>query len=210
MVAKPQGVLTVPPPAKDRRGKLGEPALGELLRAMGINADPVHRLDREASGAVICAKDEAARRELMDAFKTRGVRKTYLAIVSGRLRNRSGVLRFPIKDLGADAMVAPDGQPAETRYRTVKFLGPATLVEVDLVTGRHNQIRLHFARIGHPLVGERKYARGREQPVRHKRVALHGSKLVFVPPGAGGPVEVEAPMPVDLRNLISKLEALGG
>jgi RluA family pseudouridine synthase len=181
----------------------------DRLREQGIKAWPVHRIDRETSGAVLCAKDTEARTLLMEEFKGRRVEKVYIALVYGHLRKPEGVLTFPIKDLGAHAVVAPDGQPAETRYRTLQRVGPASLLEVQLMTGRHNQVRLHFAHIGHPLVGERKYARGSEAPVRHKRAALHAARLTFVPPGATEPVTAEAPFPVDLKNLMERLAAMG-
>jgi RluA family pseudouridine synthase len=208
VVAKPPGLLTVAPPATARGDGPKEPTLVDRLKEQGVKAWPVHRIDRETSGVVLCAKDQEARALLMDEFKQRRVDKTYLAIVFGHLRKSEGVLAFPIKDLGAHAIIAPNGQPAETRYRLLRRLGPASLLEVQIMTGRHNQIRLHFAHLGHPLLGERKYARGSDAPIRHKRAALHASRIAWMPISGEARVSVEAPLPLDLNNLIHRLEGL--
>lgn len=208
VVAKPPGLLSVPAPQGVAKG---EPTLVDRVRREGHpEVLAVHRLDRETTGAIILARDPEAREAMMRLFKQRGVEKTYLAVVVGHPKPPVGVLRYPIKDLGAGAVIAADGQPAETRYRVIELVGPAALVELALVTGRHNQARLHFARFGYPLVGERKYAYGRDAPVRHKRAALHSARLVFVPPGEDASVTIEAPLPIDLRNLLVRLRALPG
>jgi len=202
--AKPPGMLTVPAPRGDRKG--GDTILADRLRQDGHGVVfPAHRIDKETSGVVVCARDKETRDRLMGTFKRREVEKTYLAIVQGHPKPAEGTLRFPIKDLGALATVSADGQAAETRYRTRRRLGPCALVEVDLLTGRHNQIRLHFAHIGHALVGERKYARGAAAIARHKRAALHASRIQFVHPWSGELIVAEAPIPKDLENLVAKL-----
>lgn len=201
---KPPGLLTVAPP-KGRR-KPDDKTLGERLRSDGHGAVfPAHRIDQETSGIVVCGRDAETKERLMAAFKRREVDKTYVAVVQGCPKPESGTLRFAIKDLGARAVIARDGQPAETRYRTIQRYSGAALVEVELLTGRHNQIRLHFAHIGHPLVGERKYARGGAAHVRHKRAALHAAKLCLKHPWTAEPMSFEAPLPKDLDNLLAKL-----
>jgi RluA family pseudouridine synthase len=201
--AKPPNLLTVPSPGG--RGKGEETLAGRLLREGHGRLLPVHRLDRETSGVVVLARDKEAREAVMDVFKRRDVLKGYVAWVQGHPEPRDGILRFPIKDLGARAVVSADGQPAETRYSVKACLGPCARVEIDLRTGRHNQIRLHFSHIGHPLVGERKYARGKDATVRHKRAALHASWLEFTHPFGNERLHIQAPIPQDLRNLQERL-----
>ncbi len=207
VVAKPPGMLTVAPPLSSGRK---EETLVDRLRREGREALAVHRLDEETSGVCLLAKDAGARELLMDLFKAREVAKTYVAVVQGRLRQPEGTLRFPIKDLGARAVVAPDGQPAETRYRVLEEVGGASIVEIDLKTGRHNQARIHFAHIGHPLVGERKYARGKDAQVRHKRAALHASRIRLHLPWEKSERTFEAPLPIDLQNLLARLRTAPG
>lgn len=197
---KPAGVSSVPD------GAVNGPSLPELLRAQGLRVIPVHRLDREVSGAVLFALDEGMRAALVELFRVRAVKKTYWALAQGRVRPAEGSWHFPILEEGAHARVSALGQKSLTRYRTLEALPATSAVEVDLVTGRYNQIRLHFAHAGFPLVGERKYARGRDSPVRirSRRVALHAWRIGFTHPDSGARVSVEAPLPEDLHELLER------
>jgi len=209
-IDKPAGLASVP-----SQGVAGRTCLSEL-RASRPGAQAVHRLDRDVSGVMLFALDATTRVGLERQFRERALEKVYLAVVAGAPRPAAGTIRKPIADLGARAAIAGGrrrgrgraaGAAAVTHYKVVEPLGPASLVEVRLETGRYNQIRLHFAAIGHPLVGERKYARGRESPVRFRRVALHAWRLAFAHPRTGVPVRLEAPPPADLRRLIDELRA---
>jgi RluA family pseudouridine synthase len=203
VVSKPAGMLSVPTP-----GAAGL-SLPEALRSEGFEALPVHRLDREVSGAVILALDEETKEGLEHAFRERAISKTYWAIAQGRVRPDAGTHRFPILEHGSFARVSARGKPSETRYRTLERFRTTTALEIDLVTGRYNQIRLHFAHAGFPLVGERKYARGRDSPVRFRsrRVALHSWKVALSHPRTGERIEVEAPIPEDLLDLLARASA---
>ena len=200
VVSKPAGMLSVSTPGADG------PALPDALRRDGISVLPVHRLDREVSGAVIFALDEETRAGLELAFRERTVEKTYWAIAQGRVQPAQGTHRFPILEQGSFARVSARGKPSTTRYRTLDRLPTTTVLEIDLVTGRYNQIRLHFAHAGFPLVGERKYARGKDSPVRFRsrRVALHSWKVSLTHPRTGDRIEVEAPLPEDLLDLLAR------
>lgn len=202
-VMKPPGLLTVKPPRGSPRRR--ESTLLDRLRAQGLVLLPIHRLDAETSGVVLLARDEESRAGMMRAFRAHEVEKTYLAFVQGRPDPGAGVIRAPILDRGARAEISRRGQKAVTRYRVIETFALASLLEVVPETGRHNQIRIHFAHIGHPLVGERKYARGSEALVRHKRAALHAARLTFTPPWSTDPLHIQAPLPVDLQNLSRKL-----
>jgi 23S rRNA pseudouridine1911/1915/1917 synthase len=203
VVSKPAGMLSVPTP-----GASGL-AVAEALERLGIRGAPVHRLDREVSGAVIVALDDETRAGLEDAFRERKVEKTYWALAQGRVKPAQGVLRHPILEQGSFARVSARGKPATTRYRTIERLPTTTVLEIDLVTGRYNQIRVHLAHAGFPLVGERKYARGKDSPVRirSRRVALHAWRVALVHPRTGERIEVEAPIPDDLRDVLARASA---
>jgi RluA family pseudouridine synthase len=200
VVSKPAGMLSVPTPGADGL------SLPEALEREGLAAIPVHRLDREVSGAVILALDEETREGLEQAFRERTVEKTYWAIAQGRVQPLEGTHRYPILEQGSFARVSARGKPSTTRYRTLERFPTTTVLEVDLVTGRYNQIRLHFAHAGFPLVGERKYARGKDSPVRFRsrRVALHSWRVALTHPRSGKRIEVEAPIPEDLLDLLAR------
>lgn len=194
VVDKPAGVLSVP-------------ELPELLARTGIAALAVHRLDRDVSGALLLALDEETRAALETQFRERAVRKTYWALAQGRVRPEHGAWQFPILEEGAHARVSALGLKSLTRYRTLEALPAATVLEIDLVTGRRNQIRLHAAHAGFPLAGERKYARGKDACVRFRsrRVALHAWRLALAHPWTGAALEVEAPLARDLCELLAEL-----
>jgi 23S rRNA pseudouridine1911/1915/1917 synthase len=202
VVSKPAGLLSVPTP-----GAQGKTLLDVLAAEGRPGLLAVHRLDRDVSGLVVLAKREAARAALEQLFRGRAVQKLYWALVRGRLRPERGSFEDPIRDEGATARVHPSGKPALTRWRVLAHHAATSAVEIELVTGRYNQIRLHFAHHDQALVGERKYARGKDDPLRAKRVALHAWKLAFPHPLRGQRVAVEAPLPDDLRALLAAAEA---
>jgi RluA family pseudouridine synthase len=197
VVDKPAGILTVP------TGSVAGVDLVKMLARDGIEALAVHRLDRETSGAVLFALDEATRAALEELFRSREIAKTYWALASGRVRPAAGDWTFPILETDSFARVSPRGKACHTRYRTLAALPNTTELELDLLTGRYNQIRVHAAHAGHALVGERKYARGRDSAIafRSRRVALHAWKLAFAHPNTGAQIRVEAPLPADLVEL---------
>jgi RluA family pseudouridine synthase len=202
VVDKPPGLLSVRTPGTTGR------VLPDVLAAAGHSGLlPVHRLDRDVSGLVVLAKHEGARAALENLFRGRAVAKTYWALVRGRLRPEQGSFEDPIRDEGARARVDSRGKSALTRWRVLAHHRATSTVEIELVTGRYNQIRLHFAHHDQALVGERKYARGKDDVLRAKRVALHAWKLAFPHPLSGERVAVEAPLPDDLRALLAAAEA---
>lgn len=202
VASKPAGLLSVPTP-----GATGRTLLDALAAQGRAGLLPVHRLDRDVSGLVVLAKREAARAALENLFRGRAVKKIYWALVRGRLRPERGQFEEPIRDEGERARVHPSGKPALTRWRVLAHHAASSVVEIELVTGRYNQVRLHFAHHDQALVGERKYARGRDDPLRAKRVALHAWRLAFPHPLRGHRVELEAPLPDDLRALLAAAEA---
>jgi len=197
VVDKPAGLLSVP----DARA--GTTSVPDLLRGEGLEARPVHRIDREVSGVLLLARDDEALQALQDLFRARAVRKLYWGLASGHLRPPAGELSFPLLDEPGGARVSARGKPARTRYRTLVQHPAVSELELDLLTGRRNQIRVHLAHAGHPLVGERKYARGRDAVLAapSRRVALHAIALELRLPWSGKNLALEAPLPPDLIEL---------
>lgn len=198
VAAKPPGLLSAP-----ERGGAAR-SLVEVLTEQGIACQAVHRIDLDVSGALVLALDDEARAALELVFRDRAAKKTYWAMAQGRYQEARGVYRWPIVDDGPDARVDERaGKPSETRWTVIARHAVATEMEVELVTGRRNQIRVHFAHGGHALIGDRRYGRGRDQKLRapSRRVALHAWRIAFDSPFGGERVDVEAPLPADLLEL---------
>jgi RluA family pseudouridine synthase len=196
---KPAGLLTV---AGDG------PSLETRLAEQGIPAEAVHRLDRDVSGCVLCARTKEMRAKLEDLFRERALAKTYWALALGTLEPAVGAWKYPLLEERGQARVSARGLPSLTRYKTLARFPLATELEIDLVTGRYNQIRVHAAHAGHPLAGERKYARGKEDPLRAPRLALHAWRLAFRHPSDGAELRIEAPLPEELVRLRERAAAL--
>ena len=186
----------------------------------------VHRLDKDTSGVMVVAKNEAALTALQAGFKGRQVEKTYLAIVHGQPKSDEGVIdtlygRLPVHRMRFSGKVR-EGKPARTGFRVLeRFAEPGTLpgatsgaalVEVDLFTGRTHQVRVHLCEAGHPLLCDALYGGGRkakgavaEAQEALGRQALHAWKLAFSHPVTGERLSFEAPIPRDLLQALSLL-----
>ncbi len=209
---KPAG-LTVHPAPGHPSGTLVNALLAACpdLRGIAGTRRPgiVHRLDKDTSGLMVVAKNDRAQRALQRQLKDRDVRKTYLALVRGVPAPREGTIAAPIgrhpKNRKKMAVVA-DGREATTRYRVREEIagGQYSLLEVEPVTGRTHQIRVHLAAVGHPVVGDATYGR---PSAAVGRQFLHAHKLAFAMPLGGRTVEFESPLPADLREALSQLRA---
>jgi 23S rRNA pseudouridine1911/1915/1917 synthase len=165
----------------------------------------VHRLDKDTSGLLVVAKTEAAQQDLVRQLQARTVKRTYLALVRGQVRD-AGVVDAPIgrhRFHRTRMAVVDSGKPAVTRYRVRESLPEHTLLVCELETGRTHQIRVHLASIGHPIEGDPVYA-GRRAGLL-PRQALHAWKLAFRHPHTGDTVRFESPIPADLRELLKEL-----
>ena len=167
----------------------------------------VHRLDMDTSGLIVVAKQEAVRIALQEAFKEREIKKQYLVLVEGQVAAGHGVIRA---EIGRDPKqrkrmtVVADGRAAVTEYRVLERFERQTYLEAEPQTGRTHQIRVHFAYIGHPVVGDRVYGY-RKQRVSLDRQFLHAARLVFVHPVSGDVLDLEAPLPADLAAVLDDL-----
>jgi len=176
------------------------PATRALPRA-GI----VHRLDKDTSGLLVVAKTEEAQADLVRQLQARTVKRTYLAIVRGRVaapgRVDAPIGRHPVHR--TKMAVVESGKAAVTHYRVRERFERHTLLECDLETGRTHQIRVHLASIKHAVEGDPVYA-GRGAKLLGRQ-ALHAWKLAFRHPRSGQPVRFESPLPADMRELVERL-----
>lgn len=172
----------------------------------------VHRLDRDTSGLLMVAKHDRAQASLMAQLKARRIRKTYLALVQGSVSAAVGRIEAPIgRDPGHRTRMAvvPDGRPSITGYRVKERLPGWTLLELDLVTGRTHQIRVHLDAIGHPVAGDPVYGTGtsRRGPDGLERLFLHAWRLELAAPVDGHLIRATAPLPAALESVLVGLRA---
>lgn len=190
-------------------------SLDRILAAMyGEDKAPklVHRLDRETTGLIVCAKNRSTAAALGEQFAGREVEKIYMALVAGKLPGGKGEIRRPIKKAGAFARIAADGDKAHTSWELLAEVGEGLhLLACTPHTGRMNQLRVHFADAGWPIVGDDKYAFDVAQAAGRKLHAkgaiplyLHAWKLVLRHPQSGEIVRLEAKLPPHLAALTDK------
>jgi 23S rRNA pseudouridine1911/1915/1917 synthase len=176
--------------------------------AKGRGAFAVHRLDRGVSGLLVFGKSQEIVRQLKDQFAASKPEREYVAIVAGRVKEKEGTFESLLatdKDLNRFSTDDESiGQLAITHFRVVARLEGATLVQVRLETGRRNQIRVHFAEAGHPVLGDPRYepelAAHRRWP--HERLALHARLLGFEHPITGQAIRLESPLPSEIARFL--------
>jgi len=198
---KPSGMLVIPSPRKEKN------TLFDVVNAnlTSNKLHPCHRLDRDTSGVIIFAKGKQNQQLMMQEFQSSLVEKRYIAFVRGHLNRPQGEIRIPIKDFHQQKFqrhLRP--KPALTRYRVLQAKKKFSVVEVVPVTGRTNQIRIHFSQIEHPLLGERIYAFGKDFDVKFRRVALHASEIKWRHPVTKQWVKVESELPEDMNNFVNQ------
>lgn len=208
VINKPAG-MTVHPGAGHREHTLVNALLHHCPTLSGIGGKErpgiVHRLDKETSGCLVAAKNDVAHRELSKQFAARTVEKIYLALVAGKLREQSGVIkqkigRHPVYRQRM-SVASLRGRAATTEYRVLDSSDEASLVECRLHSGRTHQIRVHFHHLGHPVLGDKIYAPrlAKDFP----RQMLHAWKLGFRHPRTGEWCNFEAPAPEDFKKAIA-------
>jgi 23S rRNA pseudouridine1911/1915/1917 synthase len=170
----------------------------------------VHRLDRDTSGLLVVARTEVARRRLVADLAARRVERIYLALVHGTPEADAGLVDAPVGRSSRQPTkmaVSQQGREARTRYEVVeRWPDPGcALLRCTLETGRTHQIRVHLAAIGHPVVGDDTYDRGRKRPVQVPRLFLHATRLAFDHPVTREPMAFESPLPPDLRGVLDSL-----
>ena len=221
VVNKPAGMI-VHPGAGVNSGTVVNALLHEFgergeLSSIGGELRPgiVHRLDRETSGALLIARNDAAHRALVEQFSSRKVQKKYVALVHGSLKENSGRIELPVaRDLHRRTRMTTrrrEGREARTDWRMLLRLDRYSFIEADLHTGRTHQIRVHFSAIGHPVVGDTLYGAPREVKAGSQilppleRNFLHAARLKFAQPSSGKAIEVRAPLPEQLSRYLHEL-----
>jgi len=220
VVIKPAGMVTHPAPGHPGgtlvNALLGLGGPGTYGGIAGV-ARPgiVHRLDRDTSGLLLVAKNDTAQASLMAQLKARRVKKTYLALAAGEVAAEVGRIEAPI---GRDPRhrtrmaVVPDGRAAVTGYRVRERFPGWTFLELDLVTGRTHQLRVHLASIGHSIAGDTVYGTGTAKvgPPGLARLFLHAWRIEFAAPAGDRIIRAEAPLPAELEAVVGDLRAAAG
>jgi 23S rRNA pseudouridine1911/1915/1917 synthase len=211
VVDKPAG-LTVYPAAGHYSHTLANALIRRFpdLATFGDSLRPgiVHRLDKDTSGLMVIARNEKARTDLIEQFKSRAVVKCYKALVKGRLMPLTGSIDAPIGRDPSDRKrmaVVTGGREARTDYHVLEHLGAYTLVEACIKTGRTHQIRVHFSAIGHPLLGDSAYG-GKSQLLG--RQFLHAGRLELRLPSNNEIRAFVSALPADLQSVLSELRRL--
>ena len=198
VVNKPSGLLTMP-----ARGDLARAKhLVGLLHQRFGRVYVVHRLDRDASGLIMFARNEAAHRYYSGLFETREVEKHYLVVAEGKVAEKRGEIDKPLKERGSGRVsVAFDGKASVTRYEVLERHKTATILDVSIATGRRHQIRAHLYSIGNPVLGDKLYGDAAKQ-ARYPRLMLHAWRLRFNDMNTGKPVRLEADPPRDFMGVL--------
>ena len=210
VINKPRGMAVHPSPGISG-GTLANALLASFDSLSGINGESrpgiVHRLDKDTTGALIIAKNDNAHLDLSQQLKDRTLKRVYLALVEGIIKEDSGTVDMPIARAKRDRKrmaVVEGGRRAVTNWRVLERFSDCTLVECSLVTGRTHQIRVHMAYIGHPVVNDPVYG------IRKKRKKatgqfLHAAKLSFIHPRTKEFVQCTADLPKDFSEELEKL-----
>ena len=193
VVDKPPGLLVIPTPKKEQRTL--NSILNEDLKKRGLSylAHPCHRLDRETSGLIVYAKGKSIQKKMMALFQQKKVKKTYIAFVQGNLKQNQGEISQPI-----------EGVSAVTQYKVIEKRKDFSVVELNPLTGRTNQIRMHLKGVGHPIVGESKFAFRKDYALKAKRVCLHAEYLAFMHPVTNNPVRIISALAKDMEVFLEK------
>jgi len=226
-INKPAGMM-VHAGAGNSRGTLVNALLGRG-EALSQANDPlrpgiVHRIDKDTSGILRVAKNDFAHAKLAEGFRLRTIKKTYLALVQGLLKEERGRIELPIardpnrrsRMTAKDAGRLPNSRAARTDWRVLARIDTTTLVEVQLHSGRTHQIRVHFSALKHPVVGDTLYGAagqlhaGSGTLPAPGRNFLHAAKIGFPQPRNGETIQVAAPLPVELYMFLGKLAKAAG
>jgi RluA family pseudouridine synthase len=207
VVDKPAGLLTVG--TETNKFKTASYILTDYVRKGSLKSRNrifvVHRLDQWTSGVLIFAKSEEAKFHLQAQWKDTG--KKYVAVVYGHLAPKEGIITSYLAENKAYIVYSTNdvtkGKLARTAYKVLKETMRFSLLEINLLTGRKNQIRVHMADKGHPIVGDRKYGKFKDE---YSRLALHSKLISFKHPTSGEQMTFESKVPTYFNKLIDKIQ----
>lgn len=215
VVNKPAGMVVHPAPGSPDK-TLVNALLFRCTSLSGINGSLrpgiVHRLDKDTSGVMVVAKNDAAHQSLSRQIAKHTAEKEYVALVHGTFKEPSGTIRTCLARSRQDhkkVVVAPEGRTAITHWEVIRELGDYTLLRVLLETGRTHQIRVHMKHIGHPVVGDPVYGMKRG-PNAGTGQYLHARRLAFTHPTTGERMEFTAPLPEKFQSTLDAMELLSG
>ena len=185
----------------------------ESLSGIGGKIRPgiVHRIDKDTSGLIIIAKNDAAHIKLSEQIQKREVKKTYIALVRGSVKENEATINMPIGRSTKDRKkmaVTKTGKEAITHFKVMNRYEGYTLLEVNIETGRTHQIRVHLSEIGYPIIGDDVYSNGKN-PFNVTGQMLHAAKLKFKHPSTEEEINVEAPLPEYFEQVLEKLRSIG-
>lgn len=211
VVNKARGMV-VHPAAGNYSGTLVNALLYHCKNLSGINGvirpGIVHRLDKDTSGIMICAKNDQAHVSLSQQIQSKTAKRSYLCVVRGNIKTDSGTIETLISrdknDRKKMAVVKEDGRNAITDYEVLERFGKYTIVKCNLRTGRTHQIRVHMEYLGYPIVGDPKYS-PMKTPFSINGQALHSLTLDFIHPRTGEAMHFEAPLPEDMHKIVTRL-----
>lgn len=212
VVNKPKGMV-VHPANGNPDGTLVNAIMNickDSLSGIGGEIRPgiVHRLDKDTSGLLIVAKNDLAHINMSKQIKDREVKKIYIALVKGNINENEATINMPIGRSTKDRKkmaVRKDGKEAITHFKVLKRYGDYTLLKVKIDTGRTHQIRVHLAEIGHPVVGDMVYSKGKNE-FRVEGQMLHAQSLEFKHPITGQEMHLEADLPQYFKNVLKELD----
>ena len=213
VINKPKGMV-VHPANGNPDGTLVNAVMNKCkdsLSGIGGEIRPgiVHRLDKDTSGAIIVAKNDKAHIALSEQLKNHEVKKTYLALVRGIIKENEATINMPIARSKKDRKkmdVDKEGKEAITHFKVLgRYKNKYTLLQINLETGRTHQIRVHLSHIGYPIIGDEVYSNGKNE-WNVSGQCLHAWKLEFIHPITGKKISLEAEIPEYLKNIIKELE----
>ena len=213
VINKPKGMV-VHPANGNPDGTLVNAVMNlckDSLSGIGGEIRPgiVHRLDKDTSGAIIVAKNDKAHIALSEQLKNHEIKKTYLALVRGIIKENEATINMPIARSKKDRKkmdVDKDGKEAITHFKVLaRYKNKYTLLQINLETGRTHQIRVHLSHIGYPIIGDEVYSNGKNE-WNVSGQCLHAWKLEFKHPITGKKISLEAEIPEYFKNIIKELE----
>lgn len=220
VINKPAGLQVHPSPV-EKINTLANALVAQFPEIKSVNDDSkdselrpgiIHRLDKDTSGLIVIARNQKAFAELKRAFQERKVAKQYLALVIGHLENKQGIIEKPLaksqdytKQVIATSRTRTTVRPAITEYAVLEEFADFSLIKATPKTGRTHQIRIHLASLGHPIIGDTKYAQGQSAQIDSiPRQMLHAAQLDFEL--FGQRYSFQAPLPADFANLLASLD----
>lgn len=163
----------------------------------------VHRLDKDTSGVVLFAKDESIKRKLQDNWDKIALKREYIALVYGKVKEKEKVLKNKLVETKTNLVYIDDnskfGKLAITKYNLIKYVNNNSLLNIEILTGRKNQIRVQLSNIGNPIIGDIKYGLKKSF---YNRLMLHANKLEIIHPFTGENLVLDAKLPKEFKSLI--------